>query len=69
VVVTAVAPNSPADETGLQPGDVIAPANRKPARNLSDYRKAVAGAADASQPLLLVQRQGQSAFVALHRAP
>jgi len=66
VVVTDVDPNSPSGEAGLEPGDVIAQANRQPVRDVRDYRKAVAGT--RNELLLLVRRQGQSYFVALHRA-
>lgn len=39
VVVLEVEPNSPADESGLIPGDVILEMNKEPVRNLSDYNK------------------------------
>jgi serine protease Do len=42
VVVVEVAPNSPADEARLEPGDIINEINRAPVRTLSDYRNAVA---------------------------
>ena len=41
VVVTHVEPDSPADEAGLVPGDVILAINRKRIRNLEDYKSAI----------------------------
>ena len=67
VIVTDVEAGSPADEASLQPGDVISEINKKPVRTISDLRKAVRAAGDAKELLLLVQRQGQSFFVALRR--
>jgi serine protease Do len=67
VVVTEVAPNSPADQAGLQPGDVIAQVNRHTVDNVADYRRLVAKASNAKQLLLLVERQGEGLFVVLHR--
>jgi serine protease Do len=66
VVVTEVDPDSPAGDAGVQPGDVITQANRQPVHNLKDYHKAVAGKKD--ELLLLVNRQGQSFFVALRKS-
>lgn len=65
VVVTEVDPDSPAGDAGLQPGDVITQVNRQPVRNVKDYRKASAG--KHNELLLLVNRQGQSFFVALRK--
>ncbi len=65
VVITEVDPDSPAGDAGLQPGDVVTQANRQPVRNLKEYRKAIAG--KKNELLLLVNRQGQSFFVALRK--
>jgi len=58
VVVTAVDPSSPA--AAAQPpigrGDVIQEINHKPVKNVSDYRQAIAAA--ANQPLLLLVNHG-----------
>ncbi|MCM8770541.1 MAG: Do family serine endopeptidase, partial [Candidatus Omnitrophica bacterium] len=43
VVVTAVKPNSPADEAGIVPGDVILEINKVPVRNIEDYNKITSG--------------------------
>ena len=65
VVITAVAPNSLADEAGLQPGDIIREINRKPIHNLSDFRKSMQSAAQGKSVLFLVQRQDNTIFLAL----
>ncbi len=67
VVVTGITPNSPADESGLRPGDVIGEVNRRPVHNVRDYQAAVAAVGDEHHLLLLVRREGQSFFVALAR--
>ena len=67
VVITAVEPDSPGDETGLQPGDVIREINRKPIRDLADYRKAMASAGQGQNVLFLVQREDNTIFLALRK--
>jgi serine protease Do len=67
VVITAVEPDSPGDETGLQPGDIIREINRKPIRDLSDYRKTMASAAQSKSVLFLVQREDNTIFLALRK--
>ena len=39
VIVDSVAPNSPAQFTGLEPNDVIAVVNQRPVENVADLRK------------------------------
>ncbi len=68
VVVTAVAPDSPADDAGLRAGDVITQVNRRGVHNTAQYEQALASAGTANQLLVLVTRQGQNFFVALTRA-
>ena len=65
LVITAVEPGSPADESGLAPGDVIIEIDRKPIHTLADYRKALAEVGKDSGVLFLVRREGNSLFVAL----
>jgi len=67
VVITAVEPDSPGDETGLEPGDIIREINRKPIRDLSDYRKTMASAAQSKSILFLVQREDNTIFLALRK--
>jgi len=67
VVVTGVANGSMAAEAGLQPGDVILEVDRQKVQDVQEFRKALAKAGKSSQLLLLVNRQGQTLFVALSR--
>lgn len=67
VVVTAVEPGSAADEAGLQPGDIVREVNRKPVRNLYDFRKATEGAAWDKGVLFLIQREDDTIFLALRQ--
>jgi serine protease Do len=41
VLVLSVEPNSPADEAGIIPGDLILEINRQKIRNVSDYKKII----------------------------
>lgn len=67
VVVTAVVPGSSADEAGLQAGDIIREINRKPVRDLSDYRKTTKSAARDKSILFLIQREDNTIFFALKK--
>jgi len=62
-----VAPDSLGEEAGLQPGDIVREVNRQPVRNLSDYRKIMASAAQSRSILFLVQREDSSIFLALRK--
>jgi serine protease Do len=61
VVVTNISPSSPAADSGLQRGDVIQEVNRKPVTNTSEFEQAVR--ASKHDPLLLVNRQGNTMYV------
>jgi len=63
VVVKEVSPASRAAEAGLLPGEVIQEANRKPVRNVSDFRGAVNAKAKDDSVLLLVNRAGTTLFL------
>src|SRR5437667_2390938 len=65
VVVTDVAAGSPADEAGLEPGDVIVEANRRPGRSARDLGRALP--AGRHRALLLVRRNGASIFIEMAR--
>jgi serine protease Do len=65
VVITSVERGSPAEDAGLRRGDVVLEINRKPVRNLSDYRSAVSGLKKGDSALFLVQRGQTTSFVAL----
>ena len=61
-VVTDVAPDSPAAEAGLRPGDVILEINRKPVHNAEEAVK-LTEKTDTKTSLLRVWRNGGSQFV------
>jgi serine protease Do len=64
VVVTDVDPGGPAAEAGIQPDDVILEVNRQPVNSATELRAAVRNS--GSRPaLLLVNREGQSLFLAV----
>jgi serine protease Do len=63
VVVTDVRPSSAAAEAGLRRGDLIQEVNRKPVKNTSDFERAVA--ASKEETLLLVNRKGNTMFLAV----
>ena len=56
VVVTEVAPDSPAGDARLQPGDVMNEINRKRIASVSDYREAVAGIPTKANALVRTNR-------------
>ena len=62
VVVTNIDPSSPVADSGLQPGDVIQEVNHQPVANVNDFNQAVRKA--GKNPLLLVDRQGSTLFIA-----
>jgi Do/DeqQ family serine protease len=64
LVVTSVEPSSPAAESGIRQGDVIAEANRQPVRSVEELQAAV-DQAGGRPLLLLINRRGQTAFIAV----
>jgi serine protease Do len=66
VLVAGVAPASPADEAGIQPGDVILQVNQTPVASVAALRREV-DHASGDRPLLLLLRRpdGSSRFAAL----
>ncbi len=65
VVVTDVAPDSPAGQAGLRPGDLIKALNRKPVPDVTTFRRVLSELGDAPRAVLLVKSGGRSYFVAL----
>jgi serine protease Do len=63
-LVTDVASGSPADEGGVQPGDVIREINHKQVNDVRDLQSAIGGLRSGSTVLLSVVRQGQTLFLA-----
>jgi serine protease Do len=62
VVVTDINPSSPVADSGLRQGDVIQEVNHQAVTNVTDFDQAVRKA--GKDPLLLVNRQGNTLFIA-----
>jgi serine protease Do len=62
VIVSGVTPGSPADDAGLQRGDVIEEVARNPVANVREFQAAVEKA-NSDSVLLLVNRGGNPLFV------
>jgi serine protease Do len=67
VVVVGVEKGSMADESGIQPGDVIKEINRKSVKNMIAYNEAVQGISKGQPLLLLLKRGKQTFFVSMER--
>lgn len=65
VYVTQVEPGSPADEAGIQHGDIILRVNRKRIRNLEDFRMAMARIKPGEVVAFLIRRGNSSFYVAI----
>ncbi len=66
VVVENVGQASAAAEAGLKEGDVIQQVNHRAVTNVGDFNQAVKSSAKDSPILLLVNRQGQTMFMAVN---
>jgi serine protease Do len=65
-VVEEVKPGSPADNAGLQRGDVIMEVNRHGVKSASEAAQALSGVANGQDALVLVWSNGGSTFRVLH---
>jgi serine protease Do len=65
-VVEKVVPGSPADNAGLQPGDVIESVNRKATPSASAVQDALASVSNGDSVMLRVWSNGGSTFRVLH---
>ena len=65
-VVEQVQPGSPADNAGLQQGDVILEVNRHKVQSASDVQQALSSIAKGQDALLLVWSNGGNTFRVLH---
>jgi S1-C subfamily serine protease len=64
VFIRGVAPGSDADRAGLQPGDIILEADRRPVRSIADLHAALRD----GKALLYIERGSQHFFQALTRS-
>lgn len=65
-IVEEVQPGSPADNAGLQRGDVIMEVNRHAVKSAADVVQALSGVPTGQDALVLVWSQGGSTFRVLH---
>jgi serine protease Do len=65
-VIEDVRPGSPADNAGLQRGDIIMEVNRRAVKSAADVSEALAHVADGQDALVLVWSNGGSTFRVLH---
>jgi len=65
-VIERVQPGSPADNAGLQPGDVIVGVNRHPVKDADEARQALTSVPKGQDALVLIWSNGGSTFRVLH---
>src|SRR5205085_3262623 len=65
-IVGKVQPGSPADNAGLQPGDVILEVNRHPVQSASDASRELGKVVQGQDALVLVWSNGGNTFRVLH---
>jgi serine protease Do len=65
VVVTNVEDGSPADEAGVQRGDVVLEVNQKKIQTVQDYRAAISRVGGSDSLLLLIRRGNNVLYVAM----
>ena len=66
VVVQSVRPASPADDAGIQPGDLILEVNRKPAESATQFASEVRRNQEGKDLLLLVWSKGNASYRTIH---
>ncbi len=67
-LIQRVQPGSPAEDAGLQPGEVIQSVNRQQTPTASDVQKALASVPKGQDAMVLVWGNGGSTFRVLHAA-
>lgn len=66
IVVTGVAPGSPAQRAGIAPGDVVVELDKQPIANVQQFRD-VYKKSGSKSALLLIFREGRTRYVVLNR--
>jgi len=61
-LIAQVRPESPAEDAGLQPGDVVLEVNRKPAGSAEQFVNLVHGSPEGKDVLLLVWSKGNASY-------
>ncbi len=69
VVVTEVAPDSPAERAGLRRGDIIREINRKPVKHVRDFDRLTKELTPKSPVLLLLVRGNATIFLSINPEP
>jgi serine protease Do len=64
--IANVRPGSPAEDAGLQPGDVVVEVNRKPVTSAEQFASAVHAVPEGKDILLLVWSKGNDSYRVLH---
>lgn len=64
-LIVGVQPESPAEQAGLQRGDIILEVNRQPVHSARDVREMLSRVENDASVVLLVQRDQSSLFVPL----
>jgi serine protease Do len=65
-VIQRVMPGSPAEEAGLQPGEVIVSVNRKETPSAAEVKNALASVPPGQDAMVLLWSNGGSTFRVLH---
>jgi serine protease Do len=65
VIVTDIQQGSPADEADVRAGDIIREINRKPVRNVDDFRGIVGKARPKDGVVMLVKRENMTFYAVM----
>ncbi|NTV34657.1 MAG: PDZ domain-containing protein, partial [Deltaproteobacteria bacterium] len=65
ILVARVVPGSPAAKANIRSGDVIQQVNKKPVKDVEDFKQQIENAKDQETILLLIQRGESTLFAAL----
>jgi serine protease Do len=65
IIIVQVQEGSPAEEAGLQEGDLIKEVNRKPVKDMKTYQNLIGGLKKGSNLLFRIKRNGMNLFVGL----